>query len=82
MNDISGATLHRLRDGLITLDDVAAIVGRDVHRMSEADLAAVLCSVMADGPHPIARVVEPIIRAELARRQASRILNPLLLTSI
>ncbi len=76
MDQISSETFDRLQDGLITLADVAAIVRGDLPHLTEADLAAILCSVMNDGPHPVARVIEPIIRHELVRRRSSLVPTP------
>lgn len=76
MDPIAFSTVDRLHDGMITIDDVVSIVRGDLPLMSEADLAAILCTIMNDGPHPVARVVEPIVRAELARRRSAIALRP------
>lgn len=70
MNSMLSGPDEPLRDGLVTFDDVAAIVRSDVPRMTEADLAAILCAIMVDGDLPVTRIVESIVRDELARRRA------------
>lgn len=57
------------------------IVRGDLPQLTEADLAAILRNAMTDGARPIAAVVEPVIRAELSRRQAARTTSPILLTA-
>lgn len=76
MDPINSATAARLQDGLITLDDVVAILSGDLPRMTDADLAAILCTIMNDGPHPVARIVEPVVRAELTRRRSTVVTAP------
>lgn len=81
MHTLDLDTIDHLSHGFVTLDDVAAIVRGDLTLMREADLAAILCNVMADGRQTVASVIEPIVRAELARRRTSRTPSPLLLAS-
>ena len=70
MNSILPGPYEPLGDGFVTFDDVAAIVRSDVPTMTEADLAAILCAIMREGDLPVTRIVETIVRDELARRRA------------
>lgn len=71
MDQIHTDAYDRLQLGLITLEDVVTIMRGDILHLTEADLAAILCNIMTDGPHPVARIVEPVIRQELVRRRSS-----------
>ena len=70
MNSILPGPYEPLHDGIITLDDVAAIVLSDLPSMTEADMAAILCAIMSEGDLPVIRIIELIIRGELTRRRA------------
>lgn len=54
---------------MLSLEDVAAIFTHDLPTLTDAQLAQVLAEVRRCGQSPLTAVIEPIARAELARRR-------------
>jgi hypothetical protein len=55
---------------LLSLEEAALIFERDLPSLCEAQLVQVLSEAHKLGPHPLAQMLAPIARAELARRRA------------
>jgi hypothetical protein len=56
-------------DQPLTIATIVAILTGDLPLMTEAQLAAMLTEIFLADPSPIGHVLEPLARAELARRQ-------------
>ncbi len=59
----------RLGAGVTALDQAATIITTDLPNLNEAAIARLLLDIRDLGDHPLARLVEPAARAELARRR-------------
>lgn len=55
----------------LSLEDAALIFEHDLPSLRDAQLAQVLVEARKLGGHPIAEVLAPLARAELARRRAA-----------
>jgi hypothetical protein len=58
---------------VFTRDEVMAIISADLPLMTDADLARTLGAIWQTGPVPIATMLEPLFRSELARRRPMRV---------
>lgn len=68
---LSNDVLERMRTGTVRLDDIALIFRHELPTLTDAQLCALLTVKRTDS-RPVAQMLEPIARAELARRRQAK----------
>ena len=69
--NLGNDVLERMRTGTVRLDDIALIFRHELPTLTDAQLYAVLTAKQTDS-RPVAQMLEPIARAELARRRQAK----------